>query len=337
MRPWHFAGRKRLGPSDGPLGVLVGLLSLAVGLAALLALLGLDRWLRSLPAPDERGGVSHVFADDLTGAFSLKGATRRVGRAFWKAPLPLFVGGFVLTTLDNLPGASSAPLDGSFMGGRPEVDLPGGEWMIAALALGLSCLLVAAMLRAWLLPGWIRVQRAALVEGEASFATLGSGADRFLDVLGWRIARVLLLGLVFLSGAGPGLAIATTAPNLEHPVVVAGIGVSAAIQTVLVLWLAPAIALVERFLVLDGVGPVEALRRSWAAARGNRPTLILFGVASALALLVSAVIGSLVFCVGVLVTVPWTRALVDMLWTRAWLRARHGDSVEHAWKGTNAV
>lgn len=317
---------------------LVSLLSASVGLSALLALGLLDRALRSAGGP-EPNDVPRHFERDLSRAFGFKGATRRVGRAFWKAPLPLFVGGLALTVLDNPAGVPGAALDGRFGGRAPDVPtaVGSGGWMIAAVALGLSCVLVAALLRAWLLPGWIRLQRAALVDGCGDFRTLGSGADRFLDVLAWRILRALLLGLVFVAGMGPAVAIAALAPHPEHPVTVAGFGVGLAVQAALALWVGPGIALAERFLVLDGVGPVEALRRSWNAARGNRPTLILYAFASGLALLASVLLGTLIFCIGAVVTVPWTRALVDLLWTRAWLRGRHGEEAEYAWKGTNAV
>lgn len=253
--------------------------------------------------------------------------------------MPLFLGGLALTLLDNPAGVPGAALDGRFAGQAP--DLPSavgsGGWMVAAAALGLSCVLVAALVRAWLLAGWIRLQREALVDGTGSLRTLGGGGDRFVDVLAWRVLRLLILGLVSIAAMGPASALALQAPHAEHPLVVAGLGVGVALQIALVLWVAPGLALVERFLVLDGVGPIEALRRGWAAARGNRPTLILFGAASALALLAAVLLGTLIFCVGVVVTVPWTRALVDMLWTRAWLRGRHGEEAEQAWKGTNAI
>ena len=245
---------------------------------------------------------------------------------------PMWVGGALMSLLDSGGNGQSnrSSSDPDFLlGGLSELEL------VALIGAGIVCIGAAALFRAWLAPGWIRLHQAVLVQGEGTWSILGSGGDRAASMLGWRVLRgtalfvpftlpiapmVVLFALdpTWIDGdlAGPGLAVAMLG------------GIAAVAQW---LWIAPGVILGPYFVVLEGDDPIRALRRSVDAARGQRGSLIVLFVVLALYQALYALLGLLMLCVGVLVTVPLARAAADNAWCRAFLLARDGIDAEADW------
>jgi len=84
-------------------------------------------------------------------------------------------------------------------------------------------------------------------------------------------------------------------------------------------------------VVLEQATPVQALRRSFALANGNRMPLLAFAIVSWL-IQAAAVVGILLCCVGLLYTVPIARSLVGFAKTESFLLFTRGREQGAGWK-----
>ena len=248
-------------------------------------------------------------------AFSPRRAFRMGLYAVKQAPL-LLVGGALLMLFTEADWASLGMLapadDPAFQDAAP------GSRVVGALCC-LSILWMALLvLQSWLHPGYMRAQLAALRAESAGAKVLFSGGDRFGAMLRWKLlAATLTLGATIV-GALPGVALAAISGGEGTLGLVAGLlavagGAFAWIYVFLGIWLG------DRVVTFERVGARQALRRSWALARGHRPRLFLF-FAGLLALGLAGALGMLLFCVGALVTVPLARGMAGAALTDAYLR-----------------
>jgi uncharacterized membrane protein len=161
--------------------------------------------------------------------------------------------------------------------------LAGGFDSVAArVSIASASLLVQQVVAAFFEVGltriWLDTARAKTPE----LGTLFSGADRFLPVLLANLLVLLCTTLGFVLLIVPGV----------------------------IVWLGLSLA---KFYVIDaGIGPVEAMKASWTATRGQKGELFLLLLAGfGLALL-----GLLMCCVGVLATTPIYYVATAIAFTR---------------------
>lgn len=267
--------------------------------------------------------------DDSSSAWS---PTARLGESWVmvrQAPALLWVGGLLRACTAGGGGGGGG--SGEDQASRPAPDGP-EAWLGQADALDLGSQAVAVVgilavltlvfvFGTWILAGWIRLHRELFDTGSGRFATLFSGMDVLLPLLGWR----LVAGACLLGAALPGMlgivgvvAWSTGEPDL------AALGVVVGLAMVPLLYVLAGIQVGDRLVVLDGRGPLEALRGSWDLARGRRWTLLWFLLVVSLGSAALGVAGVLACLVGLVVTVPLSWALKEYALTAAWLRFQRG-------------
>ncbi|MFT4622655.1 MAG: hypothetical protein ACI8PZ_001311 [Myxococcota bacterium] len=309
-------------------------------------------------APDEDAaiaGASTGFPSDLSWSFRTGGMFDRGWAAVKAHPVPLFVGGFLLTGLDacnnNNGGLSDVAdvledIDTDSVGqlvfslsadhlAQATPDAFNGA-MVAAIAaaavvvVGLVLVLsiVLSLIKAWLTNGWLAVHRDILVEGTSAPSTVFTTADRTLAIWLTRLLGGLLLAAVFVAAVLPavfyGFAAGFMQMEESFPELLATGIVVLVLGGFSVVYAGLGVMLAPWFAVYDRSGPWTALLQSWRAASGNRVTLFVFGFVQALIILGAFILGMLMLCVGLLVTVPIARAITDLATSRAWLLARRG-------------
>jgi hypothetical protein len=232
---------------------------------------------------------------DFDEAFSPTRALNRGLEALRQAPGPLLLGGLGVWLTSG--GCGAGPL--SNLGAHPPLS-PEALRALTAVAAGAAGLaFLGWLVYCWLLPGYLRLHREVLTTGAGTVTTLLSGSDAFVRMAGWRILSSLLLVGSMAAAALPGFVLMYLAGT--HTLL-ASIG--GALVTVLVvptwLYVAAGLALGDRVVALEGRGPVDALERSWALARGHRVVLLFFFGVTGLV----GFAGMLLCCVGVFVTEP---------------------------------
>jgi hypothetical protein len=154
----------------------------------------------------------------------------------------------------------------------------------SAVALGLAggATIFALVVGTFLHAGLIRLNLAAVRGQPVNFADLFSGGPRFLPLLGLQF----LLGLAYLVGC--------------------------AAFVVGMFFVALVFCLAEYYVVDAGLGPVEAMKASYEATKGQWGNLIVFGlVAFGLSL-----VGALACCVGVFVSGTVVSVAMAIIYTR---------------------
>jgi hypothetical protein len=184
-----------------------------------------------------------------------------------------------------------------------QVAMPGEERAIAILNLGMA--LVLGVIQLWLGIGMnlalLRVARGQPV----SFDILFSGGRYLLkSVLGWIIVLVLVVVMV----AAPLLLAGAIAAVLrEQSGVVVAVMISAVVGIMVLMLYLIARLWQFYFLVMDrDAGVIESINLSWQMTRGHAGTIILVYLSQAVFVLV----GALMFCVGLIVAVPFSSMLL---------------------------
>jgi hypothetical protein len=182
---------------------------------------------------------------------------------------------------------------------------------------------VAAILvfRSWIHAGYIRLHRDLVTTGAAEAGVLFSGGPDLWRLAGWKILKaVMSLSFLVVSAlpAALGAAIAHYGAHASQPVVVGvGLALLALVAVPVTIYVALGLVLGDIAVVIERLGPVGALERSWSLARGNRvPLFVYFFVTTLFSL-----VGVLACCIGVIVT----RAIADLGTTEAYLLATHPD------------
>jgi hypothetical protein len=196
--------------------------------------------------------------------------------------------------------------------------------VLAALVLSL----VAWLVTCWLTPGWLRVQAQALdPDASEDVSVLFSGADCFGRMLGWTTLRgtivlaLVLVALLFGVVAGGAVLLATGAAMTDMEggglaALLTGLGVSLVVGLPATVYVSLGMALGTHALVFEGLGPMDALSRSWDLVAGNRIRLMIFNFVLGLV----GTLGFLLCCVG---AIP-AGAVVQTATTRGWLLLTQG-------------
>lgn len=197
----------------------------------------------------------------------------------------------------------------------PEIgELLGGVGLVAVIAVVLVILFLALCFRAWIVAGWIKLHRSIVVEGEGDFSVLFSGASHFLPMLGWVFTQFVILAGSALLASVPGIVVGSLAGWVVGVVLVVVLAIPVGVYVGL------GLACGGHAVVLEDLGPAEALGRSWDLAAGNRIGLFVFQAASGVLSILALILGICMLCVGVFVTGPIATAVTDLAFTRAFLR-----------------
>ena len=218
-------------------------------------------------------------------------------------PAHLWGGGILLFFLE---GAMQASLQSSSSLGEIF-----GEKMLILFVCG-GCIVGLGIWLAsiWLSAGLSLNFRSVMRTGEVTTGGIFDPQGLFLPLLLTRLlvalASVLVvLPIIVIFGVWLSLVIPGSTSGASGPrVVIILVGVGVALVTVFVsLYVGLGLMLSEGAVLFEGHRPVEAVKRSWALAKGNRLQLFLFVLVS----IIFTLCGILLCCVGVLATATITR------------------------------
>ncbi len=229
-----------------------------------------------------------------------------------KAPLPLWVGGLIVVIVQGL---------GGFGGGGGNIQIDGQDaeewvWLIVPMmfiSFGLSVLVMGVT--AWLKTGYYNGVRTVMRDGDVEFDRLYRAEGRWLTVF----LTMLLQGVLTFAATLPLVLIVLAAIFAGNAMGIDGGGRAGLILLVVLLYI-PVLVYVHLGLVLmvfpaalDGFGPVESMRESWALADGERLQLFLIGLLQFGLFLV----GLLACCVGAI----GAGILAEVMWCEAYVQA----------------
>jgi hypothetical protein len=280
-----------------------------------------------------------------------------IGRALdhgWKvlkrAPLPLGVGAVIMSLTDG--GTFNVPSEffsgdsqdaesfgdlfnllGVFGAASSGMDNLGIAVMAAVIFFAVVVAIGFLLLRLWVEPGYFRLHWRLFATGDQGFGPLFSGADRMVDLLLLKLLEFLVLTVTVIASALPGGLVLGLGFGLDKNIALMivggglmGIGLLGA-----AIYVGLGLTLAGRVLVLEGHKPRDALRRSWELAAGHRWTLFLFVFVFGVLQLAGYLVGMLLCCVGMLLTVPATRAWADVAMTEAFLLHTQGGPGALSW------
>lgn len=208
------------------------------------------------------------------------------------------------------------------------------EWVVIAVILAVVVFVITLLLafRAWLVPGYIRLHREVLETGAGRWETLFSGADRFFAMFAWQLlAMVVGLGTLALA-ASPAAALLAWGITQEQVVgLVLGGGLLLVFTLPIAAYVGLGLALADSAVVLDELGPTDALARSWSLASGNRLWLFLYLLVTGLFQLVVTLVGLCFCCVGVYLTRAMAYAIRDVGLTSAYLLHTRPEDETRGW------
>ena len=195
-------------------------------------------------------------------------------------------------------------------GGGGTFRLDGAHWSgvqaaaIAALAAVACALGIAVFLfRCLLLVGFGTAVQRVMVSGTDEVGDLFRPRGRFLSmVLGSLLVAVIVVVafLPFVVVVGAGFLVAGMG-RWDPLLLLAVVSVCLA-YAVIWGWIALGVSLVSEAVSIEGLGPIEALRRSWSLTAGNRLELFLYY----LVLFLLNLVACACCCFPALVVGPWT-------------------------------
>lgn len=231
--------------------------------------------------------------------------------ATWKltkaAPLVVLVGGIVLLLFGNASGGVQFVLPS-------ERNLSPDDFVEKIKdRIGLvSTVLLIGVIVSWLLSAWISIGHARAIEkalrtGEDDLGMVFTTGGRFFEML----ATLLLNGLIQVVAAVPlflawlALIVFAKDGSMESGAAIL-IGMAAGVVWLAVLlYIYLGLMMAVPIAALEPVGPLEAIKRSFALANGRRWMLLLFALVSTLL----SVLGLLACCIGVLFTGSLAQAM----------------------------
>ncbi|MCB9761353.1 MAG: hypothetical protein H6739_16040 [Alphaproteobacteria bacterium] len=297
------------------------------------------------------------------------------------APLPLFVGAFIMGMTEGGGGSGNFSNLGDLAnqggGGGDDFDWEGGgtDWnydlgdgldgllgqlplnlqaqsspadlfagqsfgdpgFIAILAVGMVCVLVLAVaffaLRCWVHTGYIRLHKQVIETGEGDFGTLFSGGDLMANMALWKLLGGAISFGTIMVAALPGGVIALVGGVADIGALLpVGAGLAFILVVPVMIYVGLGLYLGNHAVVIEGLGPMAALERSWGMAKGNRVTLFVYSLVMGLFGFAAAIVGLLMCCIGVIVTGPAARAIVDVGLTEAFMLATGGAEGAANWR-----
>jgi uncharacterized membrane protein (Fun14 family) len=298
----------------------------------------------------ERDSISEAF--DLNRAISNGLTAVRISTGpMWVAGMLMSIadgcGSSVPTNLSSLWSGNHTRAHLLLAGGRqgtPDLrrlleSVGSGKMLGYMLGLVVAFLLVAVViglclfaLNCWATTGFIRLHVSILERAGEELAPLFTGRDRFWAMAGYKLLSGLSISATAIATSWPGALLACVGyASHRHALLIGGIGLVLLCALPALAYVALGTYLGELAVVLEGASPSQALRRSWALARGNRMPLLLFSFVCSLLQAVS-VFGLLLCCVGVLATVPLGRALVGLAKTESFLLFTRGREQTNHWR-----
>jgi hypothetical protein len=229
-------------------------------------------------------------------AFSPVRAVAHGASALRRAPLSVLVGSLSMVFLGMCSGGGGGgDLSQIAEDQSPEALLALAMVMVGVMAVGMVVSFFAFLARCFVLPGWIRVQRHVIEHGTENLGLLFTGGDTMLRMVGWSFLDGLIRFGTLAVAAIPGAVIVAVgfSQGSESPLLLVGLLVMLLCAIPVGVYVSLGLHLGSYAVTLEGLGPIEALDRSWSLARGNRITLLLFtfvtGFVAALGLLLCGV------------------------------------------------
>jgi len=237
-----------------------------------------------------------------------------------RAPLTLILGGILLALTEGE--------------GFSGVHYSGEDWddpeALTAGALGLVCCCIGFgiwVLNCLLQVGFAGATQRVMVTGEERFSDLFQERGLWFSMVLARLLKTVLLvaaTLPFLFMIGGPLLLAE-ALDVETLGAVAAVFFGVAYIPIW-FFVILGLVLVEQAVAVESLAPVAALQRSWEVAKGNRLSLFVFLVVTAIVELA----GLLACCIGVLFTAAWSYTA----WYEAYIRFALKTPPEGMWVDT---
>jgi hypothetical protein len=287
-------------------------------------------------------------------SFSIRRAIAHGFLAIRIAAGPLWLAGLLMTISDGCGGLP--PFDTSDLVPEPDrhsawhalpmhwpwptaaaVWADGMDTLVWQLLIAFALIVVVAVvalfaLNCFLQTGFIRLHVQILTDASDSFAPMFSGKDRFWHMAGFKSLAFLALSGTAIAASWPGALVAYLGfARDQEPLMMAGVGLMLLLAVPAVAYVALGVYLGELAVALEGAAPAEALRRSWALARGNRLPLFAFALLCAL-IQFASLFGVILFCVGLLITMPLARSLTGFAKTEGYLLFTRGTAQTAGWK-----
>lgn len=271
---------------------------------------------------------------DMSAAFDPIRALRHGFSALKREPGGMLLSGLALSFLDggggggggNVPDLSGLS-DGGGSGGDPfggggsggggggggwenaldyadlvQSQIGAAEAGIAAVAVGvMGCVFVIQiafwLAKSWLTGGILEMHRELLLEGRSSIGMIFGGGAHLKNVAVYKLLVGFLTACLFLVLGAPAIGAGVYGAIEKNTAAMVAAGVFAVLFLVPVaIYVGLGTMLGERAVVLENLGPTEALRRSWSLASGNRITLFYFSFMMGLANFA----GLLLCCIGLI-------------------------------------
>jgi hypothetical protein len=245
---------------------------------------------------------------------TLKASLKLIGRA----PLGLLLSGILMQLINGAPNFGLQ--FGFHVLVRRGVDQ---TLEVAVIVVGvLISIAFALLLSTLMIAGFSQAVRMVMVDGRdpgvaALFRPNGRWGRMILaTLLVVVVEAAATLPFALASGVGFGLAAALD----EAAIGVVVVGILALGYLPIAIYIALGVSLVQQAVALEGLGPFDALRRSWSLVRGNRRWLLLYWVVSVVLVLA----GLLLCCVGVFFTGLWVQVSQSEAYARVATRAPEG-------------
>lgn len=247
---------------------------------------------------------------------------RALGSAWkllWKAPLALFLGGFLLWISD--------PWTGSEGQGVGRFDFDHGEFRLEEMAelapfvgFGLCCGFLLFFFHCLLRIGYGAVVQRVMVTGEEQLADLFRPRGLYPSMLLGMLLHILLVFLALLPfGALVGGGIWFAEHGTPEPMV-AFVGICGAIAWLpFFCWIFLGVVLIPEAVAIEGWGPFDALARSWSLTRGRRLHLFFYTLCTTIAALIG--------CCGCIPGMIFTYSWVTVAWYESYVRLTADESV----------
>jgi len=271
-------------------------------------------------------------------AFDPFRALQSAWKAFAQSPMPLLVGGVLI-----LLTSGHGPNFGFVFHDEPP---PGWTWHeLRAILFPLIGVCGCFAIACFLFSSWVRVGFANAVEeiertGHGRVETVFQSKGRFGSMV---LARILvwlvqLATAILMIAAFFAVVAMTRWFHLNE-------GLALLLIPAGLIWLVPAayvwlgIALTSQAVALEGLAPVDALKRSWSLAAGNRLMLLLFIIVN----WIFHALGFCLCCIGIFFTgslslVAWSDAYLALVRgpdrTSWWVERGHAPPAPHAGWGT---
>ena len=228
----------------------------------------------------------------------------RALQTFWqalkKAPLPLIVGGVVLV-ITNGGGGGGGNFGTSFDQQNHEVD-----WhKLAPLLLGIGGLFCCLAIVFFVISSWVRIGFANTVEevlrtGDGDVGRVFDGKGRIGAMVLSRLLCLVILVATFLPWVLVGVVAAMASESFEtnQGLWIAVLIVGGIVWLPVFAYIGLGLELADQAVALEGLQPVDSVRRSWSLVRGHRWMLLWYWIVTG----IFGMIGICACCIGIFLT-----------------------------------